>query len=112
RLRIDETVAPHPHAVVRSRQFGHDEAAAIVGDDDLDEVGGKIPGLGDDPDAGFGTLTALDHAGDGALRSRLRLHREETSDDREECDATGKRLHSRSPSWRRVYFADGFPNFA
>jgi hypothetical protein len=61
RRRIDQAVASHPDPIGRRRQLGKHEPALIVGDDDLDEVGRQVLGLGNDPDAGFRTLRTLDH---------------------------------------------------
>ena len=45
--------APRPGNCAFGRS-GIDVAAALVGDDHLGEAGAEIPGLGDDPDSGFG----------------------------------------------------------
>ena len=55
---VDQAVAARPHAVVRRRQIGHDESAAIVGDDALDVADGQVARFGDDPDARFRSLRA------------------------------------------------------
>ena len=60
--RIHEPVAAHPYAVTGLRKLGHDIAPAIVGDHDLGELGGKVGGLSDHPDAGFRAVRAGDHA--------------------------------------------------
>ena len=74
RRRIDQAIAADPHAVVRVGQLRQGEAAAIVGDDNLDDVGRQVTGFGDDPHAGLWSLAALDHAGDVVGdRGRLRL---------------------------------------
>ena len=54
--RIHQAIAAHPDAVGGLGQIGNDETAAIVGDHDLGELGGKLCCLGDHPDAGFGPL--------------------------------------------------------
>ena len=64
RRRVDEAVAANPHLVVRLRQIGHDEAALIVGDDDLVELRRRVGGLGDHPDAGFRSIRAVHDAAD------------------------------------------------
>ena len=63
---IAEAVAADPHLIGGVGELRKGEAALIVGDDDLDEPGGELIGLGDDPDAGLGTFFALDRAGDVA----------------------------------------------
>ena len=70
RRRIDEAVASDPHAIGGGGQFRHHEAALIVGDDNLDEVGGQVLGFGDDPHAGFRPLAAAHDAGDVARWAR------------------------------------------
>ena len=60
--RIDEPVAAHPHTVRRLREVGEEVAPAIVGDDDLGELGRELGGLRDHPDAGFRSVRAGDHA--------------------------------------------------
>src|SRR5262245_18635363 len=62
--RIDQPVTANPDAVIGFREVGYQIAALIVGDNDLDEFGGKVGCLSDDPDAGFGSLGAGDHAAD------------------------------------------------
>ena len=59
--RIHQPVAAHPHAVIGLRQIGHEVAAAIVGDHDLDELGRQVGRFRDDPDARFRPLRAGDH---------------------------------------------------
>jgi hypothetical protein len=77
--RVDEPVAANPDAVRRLRQIGEDVTAALVGDDDLRELGRQVGGLGDDPDAGFGAVRARDDAGEivraGCRRGADRLRR-------------------------------------
>ncbi len=60
--RIRQPIAAHPDIVIGLRKVGHDVAAAIVRDDDLGELGGKIGGLGNHPDAGFRSCAAGHHA--------------------------------------------------
>ena len=60
-------VAADPDFIVRLRQVGHQEAAAIVGEDNLDEIGQQIFGLCDDPDAGFRTAFAAHGACDETI---------------------------------------------
>ena len=64
RCRIDQPVAADPDAVGRVGKLRQGEAAAIVGDDNLDEPCRQIARFGDDPHAGLGTLAALHDAGD------------------------------------------------
>ena len=59
-LAVGQAIAANPDLVVCIRQFRNDEAALIVGDDDLGIFGRQILGLGDDPDAGLRALVA-DH---------------------------------------------------
>ena len=65
--RVDEPVAAHPDVVVGLRQIGQHVAALIVGDHDLGELGRKIGGLGDHPDAGLRPVRAGDHAAEIAV---------------------------------------------
>ena len=69
-LGINQAVAAYPDSVVRFRQLGDEEAAAIVGDDDLGEFGRQVLGLGDHPDAGLRGLAVGDDAADAGLRAR------------------------------------------
>ena len=66
--RIHQTVPTNPDLVVGSGQFGQHKPAAVIGDDDLNEVGGEILGFGDDPHASFGTLLSLNDTGDVTRR--------------------------------------------
>ena len=59
-LRIDQAVTPHPNAVIGLRQLGDQIAAAVVGDDHLGELGGKVGCFRDHPDASFRSLGAGD----------------------------------------------------
>ena len=65
RLRLDggavgQAIAANPDLVVRVGQFGNDEAALIVCDDDLRIFGRQVFRLGDDPDAGLRPFLAHD----------------------------------------------------
>ena len=62
--RVHQAVAADPDVVVGLGQIGHQEAAAVVGDDDLAQRRRQLGGLGDDPDAGFGRAQAHHHAAD------------------------------------------------
>jgi len=57
---IDEPVAANPDAVIGPRKLRQQIAAALVGDDDLDELGGKFRGFGDHPHPGFRAVGAGD----------------------------------------------------
>src|ERR1700728_2761548 len=61
---IDKAVAAHPNLVFSLGQVGHEVTALVVSDDDLGVAGGKIVGLGNNPNAGFRTVRPGDHAAD------------------------------------------------
>src|SRR5262249_12518106 len=62
--RIDETVTSHPDVVIGLRKFGDQVLAFVIGNDDLDELGGKISRLRNDPHSRFRTTAAGDNATD------------------------------------------------
>ena len=62
--RVDQAVAADPDVVGGFRQIGEQVAAAIVGDDDLDELRRQIGRFRDHPDAGLGSLRGRDDAAD------------------------------------------------
>ena len=66
--RIDQPIAAHPDVVIGLRQIRQHVAALIVGDDDLDEFGRQVGGLGDHPDAGLRPARARHHAAEIARR--------------------------------------------
>ena len=53
--RIDQPIAAHPYVIIGLRKIGQHIAALVVGDHDLDQVGGKVFRFRDHPDAGFRT---------------------------------------------------------
>ena len=61
---IDETISPSPDRVVRRRQIGHDESAAVVGHDRLDVSNGEVACFCDHPHAGLRTFRAVDDTPD------------------------------------------------
>ncbi len=71
--RIDETVAANPNSVFRLGQIGYQVTPAVVGDDDLGEFGRKIGRLGDNPDTGFRSVCAGNHAAKVAIADLDRL---------------------------------------
>lgn len=54
--RVLQAIAANPDLVIRIRKIGDDEAALIVGHDDLGIFGRKILCLGNNPHARFGAL--------------------------------------------------------
>ena len=102
-LGIGDAVSTDEHAVAGARQLGQHEAALIVGDDDLDEVGGQVLRLSDHPHAGFRTLRALDDASDEAGRRgrRLAVYRDRDDGGCQQRNRTTEErtsnLHSPSP---------------
>ena len=109
--RVDEAVAAHPDIVIGLRQFGDDVAALVVGHHDLGELGRKVRGLRDHPDAGLRPIRPADYAteiavadGDAGRRTLLRvqLRRRCTQQNRQadRCDAqieTGPEFHGGAP---------------
>ena len=105
--RIDQPVAAHPDVVVRLRQVGQQVAAAIVGDDDLDELASagrssprsprrRLPGpsrsVTTPPMSSASTRTASpgltgDHGGLRARQPQRKAHR------RRRGIQSGRRLH-------------------
>ena len=63
---IDEAIASHPDLVcgASSREIGQQVPALIVRDDDLPELGGRVGGLRNHPDAGLRAASAPDRSGD------------------------------------------------
>jgi hypothetical protein len=57
---VGQAIAAHPYFIIGIGQFGDDEAALIVGHDDLGIFGRQVFRFGDDPDAGFRSLLADD----------------------------------------------------
>jgi hypothetical protein len=62
-----QPIAAYPDLVVRSRQVRDDVAALIVGDDALGILGRQLGRFRDDPDAGFWSVRADDHAANVVL---------------------------------------------
>ncbi len=101
RRRIDQAVASDPHPIGGRRQFRHHEAALIVGDDNLDEVGGQVLGFRDHPHARFRTLAAADDAGDVAGGRAARRLQRAAGVHRGSGDQTDERdAHPRTPHHR------------
>ena len=98
---VDQPVAARPHLVARRRQIGHDESAAIVGDDALDVADGKVARFGDHPDAGLGPfafppqgrLSMATRGGLGAQEEE-RKNRKKRKNDRADKSARG---HEHAP---------------
>ncbi len=70
--RIGQPVAPHPQTVGGLRQAGDHVPPVIVRDHDPGESGAELGRFRDDPDAGFRSILAGDHAADIAAAD---LHR-------------------------------------
>ena len=62
--RIHEAIAAHPDFVIGYRQIRDHIAALVVRHDHAGKFGGKIRGLGDDPDASLRPIGATHHAAD------------------------------------------------